>query len=412
MFLRTSVKKFDRVRMKMLLKGIRVLDFSRVLVGPLASMMLADLGAEVIKVEPPEGDETRYWAPIVDGESGYFMSFNRNKKSVVIDLKKDKGRELVYRLVKISDVVIENFREGVPEKLGIDYKTLKKIKPDIIYCSIRGFGSGSPYELKPLYDLLVQARSGLMDLHAMDNNPPIRVAFALFDVIAGLIASNAIISALLNRAKTKEGAYVEVSLFDSAIFGLSYIAEAFLLTGKIPRYRYSEHPSIVPYQAFKCKDGKWIAVAVTHDKFWINFCKALGLEELVNDPRFNTNPNRVKNREALVKILEEKFISKSRDEWVEILDKYDVPNAPVLSLDEVFKDAHVVSSGIVQEVYHEKMGRKIPLLAPPLKIDGDRPKIENAPPALGWDASRILRAIGCSDEEIKELLEEKVVCCR
>ncbi|MCR8501259.1 MAG: CoA transferase [Crenarchaeota archaeon] len=396
----------------MFLKGIRVLDFSRVLVGPLASMMLADLGAEVIKIEPPEGDETRYWAPIIDGESGYFMSFNRNKKSIAIDLKKNKGREIVYKLIKISDVVIENFREGVPEKLGIDYKTLKEIKPDIIYCSIRGFGSGSPYESRPLYDVLVQAKSGLMDLHTIDNNPPIRVAFALFDVIAGLIASNAILSALVSRSLTREGAHIEVSLFDSAIFGLSYIAESFLLTGKVPRYRYSEHPSIVPYQAFKCRDGKWIAVAVTHDKFWANFCKALGLEELIDDPRFRTNPDRVKNREILIKILEEKFMLRSRDEWVKILDSYDVPNAPVLSLDEVFKDAHVVSSGIVQEVYHKGLGRKVPLLALPLKIRGERPRIESAPPKLGQDVFEILQMLGYSDEKIRELLEEKVVYYR
>jgi crotonobetainyl-CoA:carnitine CoA-transferase CaiB-like acyl-CoA transferase len=194
--------------MSMLLENLKVLDFSRALAGPFATMILGDLGAEVIKIEPPNGDETRSWAPILNGESVYYFSINRNKRSIVLDLKKDEDKEIVYKLVKESDVVVENFRIGVPEKLGIDYNTLRKIKPDIIYCSIKGFGSKSPYEGKPAYDLLIQALSGLMTVTGEEKSPPIRVAFALFDIIAGLIAANSILAAIIERTKTKQGKFI------------------------------------------------------------------------------------------------------------------------------------------------------------------------------------------------------------
>ncbi|MDM7275471.1 MAG: CoA transferase, partial [Thermoprotei archaeon] len=244
------------------LRGVRILDLTRSLAGPFATMVLGDLGAEIVKVEAPGGDETRLWAPLVNGESAYFLSINRNKKSVVVDLRKSEGREIVYRLVRVSDAVIENFRSGVPEKLGVDYKTLSRVKGDLIYCSIRGFGSGSPYERKPAYDLIVQAMSGLMTATGEEGRPPIRAAFALFDMIAGLIAANSILAALLERGRGGGGAYIEVSLYDSAVFAMSYIAMIYLLTGRKPGRWGHAHPSIVPYQAFQCSDGKWLALAV------------------------------------------------------------------------------------------------------------------------------------------------------
>jgi len=386
----------------MLLENIKVLDFSRVLAGPFATMILGDLGAEVIKIEPPNGDETRFWAPFLNGESAYFLSINRNKRSIVLDLKKPEAREIVYKLVRESDVIVENFRSDVPEKLGIDYNTLKKIKPDIIYCSIKGFGSKSPYESKPAYDLLIQAMSGLMTVTGEERSPPIRVAFALFDIIAGLIASNSILAAIIERSVTKQGKFIEVSLYDSAIFAMSYVAEIYLLTGKIPRKMGSAHPSIVPYQTFRCKDDKYIAVAVTNEKFWMNLCEALAMRELCSDPRFKSNPDRVKNREILIPMLEQKFTERTRDEWLKILEEWDVPCAPVYELDEVFQDIHVLSSGIITEINHSILGT-IKQLSYSATFNNERPKIRIPPPILGADTLPILEKLGYTKDQIEKL---------
>jgi len=392
----------------MLLKNVRILDFSRVLAGPFATMVLGDLGAEVIKIEPPNGDETRFWAPLINGESAYFLSINRNKKSIVLDLKKPEAKEIVYKLVRESDVIIENFRSGVPEKLEIDYNTLKKIKPDIIYCSIKGFGSKSPYENKPAYDLLIQAMSGLMTVTGDEESPPIRVAFALFDIIAGLIASTSILAAIIERSMTKQGKFIEVSLYDSAIFAMSYVAEIYLLTGKIPRKMGSAHPSIVPYQTFKCKDDKHIAVAVTNEKFWVNLCEALAMKELCDDPKFKSNPDRVKNRGILIPILEQKFSERARDEWLKVLEKYDVPCAPVYELDEVFQDIHVLSSGIIAEINHNILGT-IKQLSYPAMFNNERLKIRLPPPTLGADTLLILEKLGYTKDQIEKLKSNGVI---
>jgi len=391
-----------------MLEGIKVLDFSRVLAGPFTSMILGDLGADIIKIEPPEGDETRYWAPFIEKESVYFLSINRNKKSLVIDLKKEEAKKIIYKLVKNCDIIIENFREDVPVKLGIDYNTIKSIKDDIIYCSIKGFGSKSPYSKKPLYDLLVQAMSGLMSVTGEEGRPPVRVAFALFDIFAGLIAANSILAALIERNKNGKGKYIEVSLYDTAIFSMCYIPEIYLLTNKIPSKLGSAHPSIVPYQAFCCKDKKYIAVAVTNEKFWKNFCEALNLEELYNDYRFKTNPDRVKNRDLLIPILERKFAEKTRNEWIDILEKYDVPCAPVYELDEVFNDIHVRISGIVDEVKHKTLGNIKQILYPCL-FNNERLKIKLPPPLLGENSFEILKEFKFDENEINEYIMKGII---
>ena len=371
-------------------------------------MILGELGADVIKIEPPEGDETRYWAPIVDGESVYFMSINRNKRSIVIDLKTNEGREIFYRLVEKSDVVIENYRPDVPKRLGIDYETLRKHNDKLIYCAIRGFGSDSPYRDKPSYDLLIQALSGLMLSTGRENDPPVRVAFALFDIYTGMIAAITILSSLIKRMRSGEGSYIEVSLYDTAIFSMTYIPMIYLVTGNKPKRYGHAHPSIVPYQAFLTRDNKWIAIAVTNDRFWNNLCKALEREDLCIDPRFRSNPDRVRNREELIKILEEEFRKKTREEWIKILEKHDVPAAPVYELDEVFKDPHVVSSKIVVEMPHTKLG-SVKQIVFPAKINSERPSIKHPPPILGEHTNEILRELGLSDNEIKILRDRKVV---
>ncbi|RLG83973.1 MAG: CoA transferase, partial [Thermoprotei archaeon] len=295
------------------LRGVRVLDLSHTLAGPFATMVLADLGAEVVKIEPPGGDETRSWAPFVDGESAYFMSINRGKKSVVVNLKDPRGREIIYRLARRSHVVIENFRPSVAERLGVDYSTISRVNPGVVYVSIKGFGSRSPYASKPAYDIVIQGMSGLMATTGEEGRPPVRVSFALFDVITGLLAAVYTLAALRSGERP---IHVEVSMYDAAVFSMCYVPMIYLLTGRKPPRMGSAHPSIVPYQAFRGSDGRWFIVAAANDRLWRALCRAIGLEELADDPRFRTNADRVRNRGELVPILEKVFSEKPRSYWL------------------------------------------------------------------------------------------------
>jgi len=389
------------------LNGIKVLDLSRVLAGPFATMILGDLGAEIIKVEPPSGDDTRYWSPHVDGESVYYMSTNRNKRSIVINLKDDRGKEILYKLVGWADVVIENFRKDVPKKLGIDYETIKRSNKDIIYCSIHGFDPDSIYGELKAADLTIQAMSGLMDSTGIKDEP-VRVSFALFDIFAGMMAAISILSALIKRSYDGEGAKIDINLYDTAIFSMSYIPMIYLMTGNIPRKMGSAHPSIVPYQAFKCRDGKYVAVGIFNDRMWINLCKALELEELAMDGRFKTNPDRVRNRGLLIPILERKFMERDRDHWVAKLNEYGINVGPVYRLDEVFEDEYVINSGIVSKILHPLLG-EIPQLSYPGKFNGSRPRPRSHPPMMGEHTYDILKELGYSEKEIKLLIKEGVV---
>jgi len=338
------------------------------------------------------------------------MSINRNKRSIVIDLKREEGREIIYKLIRETDIVIENFRVGVAEKLGIDYNTLKKYRNDIIYCSIKGFGSKGPYTDKPSYDIIIQAMSGLMSTTGEEGRPPIRVSFALADIFTALYAVNSILALLYHRKETGEGGYIEANLLDSMIFSMSYIPMIYLMTGKIPRRYGSGHPSIVPYQAFKCKDDKYLIIAVGNDRHWMRLCKAIDREDLVDDERFKTNPDRVKNRDKLIPILEKIFLERDREEWMKILDKAKVPYGPVYNLDEVFQDEYVKYSKIVMELIHDKIGA-IKQLTYPVYINGYRLKPKNPPPTLGNETVNILRELGYTDKEIKRMMKDRIVCC-
>jgi crotonobetainyl-CoA:carnitine CoA-transferase CaiB-like acyl-CoA transferase len=370
------------------LEGVRVLDLSRVLAGPYATMMLADLGAEVLKLEHPErGDDTRHWGPPFAGsESAYFLSVNRNKRSAGVDLKDPDGLERVKKLAAGADVLVENMRRGALEKLGLGYETLKETNPGLVYCSITGFGPGED-EDRPGYDFLVQARGGIMGITGFPEGEPTKVGVAIADMVCGLQAAMAILAALYRRNDTDEGARVEVPLFESQLSWLANRAQSYLVSGEDAGRLGNAHPSIVPYQTFDASDKK-IALAVGNDAQFENLCRAIGSPELSDDQRFISNPDRVANREELVALLQEEFSKKTADQWVEEIRGAGVPVGPVNSLADVFSDGHVLSSGILQNVEHPAAGM-LELLASPVLVDGERLPIRRPPPTLGQHTDEI-----------------------
>jgi len=367
------------------LEGVKVLDLSRVLAGPYATMMLADLGADVLKVEHPErGDDTRHWGPpFAGGESAYFLSVNRNKRSMVVDLKDPEGLEKVKKLAAGADVLIENMRRGALEKLGLGYEGLKEVNPGLVYCSITGFGPGEDEE-RPGYDFLVQARGGIMGITGFPDGEPTKVGVAIADMVCGLQAAMAVLAALHRRSVTDKGARIEVPLFESQLSWLANRAQEYLVSGEETGRMGNAHPSIVPYQTFDASDKK-IALAVGNDAQFGNLCKALGREELATDERFAGNPDRVTNREELVALLQEEFSRKTADEWVEQVQGAGVPVGPVNTLADVFSDGHVLSSDVLQDVEHPVAGM-LKMLASPILVDGERLPIRRPPPTLGQHA--------------------------
>jgi len=368
------------------LEGVKVLDLSRVLAGPYATMVLGDLGADVLKVEHPErGDDTRHWGPPFaggeeDGESAYFLSVNRNKRSIGVDLKDQQGLERVKKLAAGADVVIENWRRGALMKLGLGYETLKEANPGLVYCAITGFGPG-PDEDRPGYDFLVQARGGVMGITGQPGGEPTKVGVAISDIVCGLFASNAILAALHRRTVTGEGARIEVPLFESTLGWLANRGQEYLISGEDIGLIGNAHPSIVPYQTFHASD-KPLVVAVGNNTQFAKLCKAIGRPELADDERYATNPERVANREALISELQEEFGKRSADEWAEEIRAAGVPSGPVNTLADVFADEHILGSGILQNLDHPSAG-SLKMLASPILIDGERLTIRRPPPTLG-----------------------------
>ncbi len=368
--------------MSLPLEGIKVLDLSRVLAGPYATMLLADLGADIIKVEHPErGDDTRGWGPpFVGGESAYFLSTNRNKRSIAVDLKSEEGFARVKNLAENADVLIENMKRGTLEKLGLGYEAVKETNPGLIYCSITGFGPG-PDEDKPGYDFLIQARAGIMGITGWPDGEPTKVGVAIADMVCGLYASNAILAALHHRSETGKGTRIEVPLFESTLSWLGNRAQEYLVTGEDTGRLGNEHPTITPYQTFETSD-KPIAVAVGNDVQFVKLCEMIGRKDLADDERYASNANRIENRNKLKETLQKTFSERSAEEWIEEVRNAGVPCGPVNSLCDVFEDNHVLGSGILREVEHPAAGR-IKLLSSPILMDGERPGIRQPPPTLG-----------------------------
>jgi len=373
-------------------------------------MTLADLGAEVIKVEMPgSGDDTRAYPPFIGSQSSYFMSANRNKKSVTLDLKSSEGQEVLHRLASKSDVVIENFRPGVTSRLSADYETLKKLNPRLVYCSISSFGQTGPYAERPGYDLMIQGMGGLMGITGEQDSPPVRIGVAITDIGAGMWATIAILAALGARERDGVGQYIDISMMDCSVSWMTYVAGYYFATGHPPSLMGTAHPSIVPYQAFVAKDGKAILLGGGNDRLFVNLCDGLGLPDLPKDPRYAGNENRVKNRDTLVPILERRFKEKTRDEWMRILERVGFPAAPVYAIDEIFVDPQVRHRGMLVEIDHPELGR-VKQIAPAIRMSETPPVIESAPPLLGQHTEEVLKMIaGYSDEEILTLRAKKVI---
>jgi crotonobetainyl-CoA:carnitine CoA-transferase CaiB-like acyl-CoA transferase len=395
--------------MRQVLEGIKVLDLTRYLAGPYCTMILGDLGAEVVKVEQPTtGDGSRQWGPpFIHGESAYFLSINRNKKSVTINLRTEKGREIARRMASRYDVLIENYRPGIVQKLGLDYETVRKSNPKLIYCSISGFGQTGPYREKPSYDIVGQAMGGLMSLTGEKNRPPVKIGVAISDIFAGMYAAIAILSALIVRTTQGHGQMIDISLLDGLVSILSHQAGNFLVSGVNPQRLGSAHPTIAPYQAFKAADSYFV-VAVGNDTLWQRFCHSLSLSELLSDSRFATNPDRVQNRNELTKILNTLFKNKPAQDWLSLIEEAGVPCGPVLQLSEVFEDPQVLHRKMVEVIEHPSAG-KIKMVGTPLKLSSTPASIRVPPPMLGEHTHDILCSIGYSNTEIEDFIKSEVV---
>lgn len=392
------------------LAGIRVLDLTRVLAGPYCTMFLGDLGAEVVKVEQPGvGDDTRGWGPpFVGGQSAYFLCVNRNKKSIAIDLKAPEGIQLLRRLAMTADVLIENFRPGTMERLGLGEDALRAHNPKLIFSSLSGFGSDGPMRDWPGYDLIVQAWGGLMSITGMPDGEPTKVGVAIIDLVAGLMLGKSIVAALFAREKLGIGQRVETSLLEAEVASLINVGSNYLIEGKIPTRWGNAHPSIVPYQSFQSADG-YLVIGVASEAIWRRFCQALGRSELCDDARFAKNANRVENRIELIHILAEIFLARSTSEWLKLLNHAEVPCAPVQTIDQVFSAPQVLQRGMLAEVQHPTAG-KVKMAGIPVKFSATPASIRLPPPVLGQHTAEILASwLGLQPGEVEDFKRRGIV---
>jgi formyl-CoA transferase len=373
------------------LDGIRVLDLTRVVSGPFATMLLADLGADVAKVEEPgKGDESRsYGPPFQGGESAYFLSINRNKRSLAVDLKSDAGRQAVLGLARVADVLVENFRPGTLERLGLGWETLQAVNPRLILCSISGFGAEGPDRDRPGYDLIIQGEAGIMDITGQPDGPPTKVGTSVADLVTGLSASHAVLAALRRRdAAGGRGCRVEVAMLDALSSFLTFNAGIYFATGRSPARRGNAHATIVPYETFEAADG-WVNIGVANDKFWGLFCVAAGCGDLRDDPRFATAPDRVANRGELLPLLAPILRAHPRRHWVAVLAAAGVPCGEIRGVGEACEAPQLVARGMVLEAEHPSAGR-VRSIASPARFDGRPPPAPAPPPRLGEHTAEVL----------------------
>ena len=394
-----------------LLEGLRILDLSRMLAGPYGSMLLADLGAEVIKIEEPDGgDPMRVMGPpfLPDGESAYFLSINRNKKSVALDLTCPAGRDVFVALASHADVVWENFRPGVMQRLGLDYASLAAANPRLVWCSISAYGQDGPYRDWPAFDLALQAMGGAMSVTGEPGGPPMRMGLPMGDLAGGLFGAFAVTAALLKRERTGRGAHIDLALLDCQVSLLTYIAQYFWTDGRVLGPMGSGHPSVVPYQALSTRDGQLI-VAVFAEKFWRGFCAAIDRPDWAHDPRFATNRDRLEHREELMGDVERLFTQRSTGEWLDRLHAAGVPAAPIQSIDRVLADAQVNHRGMVAELAHPQHGT-MRTLGSPVKVDGRMTLDVAPPPRLGEHTASVLEdLLRYPADRIADLRQKRVI---
>ena len=379
------------------LQGVRVLDLSRVLAGPYCTMVLGDLGADVIKVEPPEGDETRGWGPpFAEGESAYYLCVNRNKRGIVINLKTDEGRKILRDLALQSDVLVENFRPGTLKKFGLDFETLHELNPKLIYCSITGFGQTGSMKDKPGYDFMIQALGGLMSITGEPDGEPMKTGVAVVDLFAGQNAIIAILAALQARTLTGRGQQLDIALFDSQLGWLANVASNYLISGKLPKRHGNAHANIVPYQSFQASDG-WFAIAVGNDRQFVRLCDLIGKPEFAADEKFATNSARVQNRAELIPLLIDIFKAASVSDWLTKLDEAEIPCGPIQNFEQVFSMPVVGEREMLVKMEHPTIG-KLPLVGSPLKMSDTPVEFRLPPPLMGEHTEEVLRELGWGDE--------------
>ena len=388
------------------LAGVRVVDLTRVMTGPFCTMMLGDLGADVVKVElPGRGDDTRAWGPpFVGGESVYFLSVNRNKRSVALDLKTDGGREALWRLIEGADVLVENFSPGTIDRLGFGYGAVRARRPGIVFAAISGFGQTGPDRSRTAYDLIVQGMSGMMSVTGPVGGPPTRLGVPIADIGAGMFAAFAVVSALFARSRTGEGQYVDTSMLGGQVALLTYQAGTYLETGTIPVPMGNAHPIIAPYDTFRAADGH-VNIAVGNDAIWERFCDALGLDDLAHDSRFVTNADRIANKRALYAILEETLGALPTADLVARLDAAAVPCGPIRDVAEMAADPQTRSQGLIQEVAHPTLG-PLGLAGVPYHFGGTPLRPPTPPPLLGQHTAAVLAEVGYGADEIAALVGE------
>ncbi|CAI2189043.1 4317_t:CDS:2 [Funneliformis geosporum] len=401
------------------LAGFRVIDLTRILAGPYCTMLLGDLGAEIIKIENPKnGDDSRIWGPPWAHnkdpndksipESTYFLSVNRNKKSITVNFKTQLGAQIIKDLVKTSDILVENYLPGTLSKIGLGYDELSKINPKLIYASITGYGQTGPYAHRSGYDVIVEAEAGLMYITGEQDRDPVKVGVAITDLTTGLYTHGAIMAAILSRIRTNQGQRIDCSLIDCQVASLANIGSNFLIANQEAERMGTSHPSIVPYQKFKTKDG-YILIGAGNNRQYEILCNSVNGEELLQDERFKTNSDRVKNREVLIKLLEDKFIKKDTEHWLSIFADKSFPFAPINNIKKTFEHPQVIARNMIQEVDHPRAG-KIKLTGIPVKYSKDNPSIRLPPPTLGQHTHEVLTNIlNYSEDKIKTLIKGNVI---
>jgi crotonobetainyl-CoA:carnitine CoA-transferase CaiB-like acyl-CoA transferase len=391
------------------LNDLRVIDLSRNVAGPLATMLLGDMGAGVVKIErPPRGDEARYHGPpFVGQESPYFLSLNRNKRSLVLDVKAPVGREVALELCRRADVLVNNFRPGVMDGLGLGWERLRTENPRLIVCNITGFGKDGPGAGYPAYDHIIQGMSGLMSVTGSEASGPFRVGVSVSDILAGLFALYGILSSLHGRERSGIGEEVNVALLDASLAALTFQAGAYFATGERPRPHGNDHPMIAPYGTFRTADG-FLNLAVGNDRMFCSLCESLGLAELPSDPRFVDNPARVRHRAELHSSLAARLAERPAGEWVDRLRAAGVACGPILGIDQVFQQPQVMHQRMVERLEHPTAG-PISLLGLPVKLDRDPGAVQSPPPGLGEHSAEILHELGFDDADVARLAAEGVV---